>query len=207
MIDHPIFTESIQFIRRELGETSLEPLQKRILERMIHTSGDFAIRNLLRFSPDACNLGVKALKKGANILADTSMASVAIKPMSMRTINADVYNVLSWAPDEVLDGHTRTSIGMQNAWKHFQENVQERIAPLVVIGSSPTALEALLDLVSQGAKAPSLIIGMPVGFIGVEKSKLRLTDSNIPFIVLNGTRGGAALSASVVNALMRECIN
>ena len=208
MIDHPIFLESIQFIRKELGSIPLEPLPKYVLERMIHTSGDFAIKDLLRFSPNAFELGLDALKSGAGIIADTSMASVAIKPMAKRTINAHVHNVLDWAPKQTPECSTRTGIGMKNIWKSLGPDSQSSIAPLVVIGSSPTALEILLDLVEKGNEPPSLIIGMPVGFIGVEKSKrLLITQTNVPFISLEGTRGGAALAASVVNALLRESIN
>ena len=46
---------------------------------------------------------------------------------------------------------------------------------------------------------------MPVGFIGVEKSKQKLL-SNFSKIVPNLTRGGVAMAAATVNALLRECI-
>ena len=207
MIDHPIFIESIQFIREELGALSLEPLQQSVLERMIHTSGDFAIKDLLRFSPNACELGLAALKRGAEIVADTSMASVAIQPMAKRTLKTQVHNVLDWAPSQSLEFATRTGFGMKQLWKSFTSDSQRSIAPLVAIGSSPTALEILLDLVDQGANPPSLIVGMPVEFIGVEKSKERLSKTNIPFVLIEGTRGGAALAASAINALLRATIN
>ena len=47
---------------------------------------------------------------------------------------------------------------------------------------------------------------MPVGFIGVEKSKNQLISTDLPRIVLNSTRGGAAMAAAAVNALLRETI-
>ena len=92
---------------------------------------------------------------------------------------------------------------MESLWKKLELEKAGNVAPIVVIGSSPTALEILLNLVSQGLKSPSLIVGMPVGFIGVQQSKDRLCKSNIPYIILNGSRGGAALAASAVNALLR----
>ncbi len=207
MLDHPIFLKSVRFIRRELGSINLDHLHQIVLERMIHTSGDFSVSSLLRFSPDAFQLGLRALKAGSVIIADTSMATVAIKPMSERTIHTPVHNVLDWAPKQTCTEQTRSAFGMQNIWKEFEPRFSENDAPLVVIGSAPTALEALLDLIEAGHHPPSLIIGMPVGFIGVENSKKRLMNSHIPFIVLEGTRGGAALAASVVNALMREALN
>ena len=203
VLDHPIFLQSIQFIRKELNTTHLNSLEQQVLERLIHTSGDFGVENLLQFTPGACQLGLKALQEGAEIIVDTSMAREAIKPMIKRTINVPILNIIDWAPNEFHKGWTRTAIGMKRLCKHLELNSQEKIAPIFVIGSSPTALEVLLDCVSEGMKHPSLIIGMPVGFIGVQKSKERLCRSNIPSIILDGTRGGAALAASAVNALVR----
>ena len=79
-------------------------------------------------------------------------------------------------------------------------------SPIIVFGRSPTALINLIDLLKGSNNVPSLIIGMQVGFIGVEKSKQKLLKSNFSKIVLNSTRGGAAMAAATVNALLRECI-
>ena len=76
--------------------------------------------------------------------------------------------------------------------------------PLVLIGSAPTALEQLLDQLDAGAPAPSLVIGMPVGFVGVPESKRRLAQTTLDQIRLDGTRGGAGLVAAAVNALLRQ---
>ena len=51
--------------------------------------------------------------------------------------------------------------------------------------------------------APSLVIGMPVGFVGVPESKRRLATTALAQIRLEGTRGGAGLVAAACNALLR----
>jgi precorrin-8X/cobalt-precorrin-8 methylmutase len=48
------------------------------------------------------------------------------------------------------------------------------------------------------------VIGMPVGFVGVEASKQRLAASGLPQIRLEGSRGGAGLVAAAINALLRR---
>ncbi len=202
-IDHPIFLESIRYIRGQLGETGLAPLEQQVLERLLHSSGDFGLKPLLRFSRNACQVGLAALQKGAPILTDTEMAAAAVRPMSFRTLKSSVHSVLEWVPKEPQEGMTRTALGMKLAWEDLLSDGKETQAPIVLIGSAPTALITLLDLVSQGATPPSLVIGMPVGFIGVIESKNRLYNSNLPSISLVGTRGGAALAASVINALLR----
>ncbi len=205
--DHPIFTESIRRIRSQLDGTGLDPLQQDVLERLIHSSGDFGIQPLLRFSAGACDVGLSALKKGALILTDTAMASAAIKPMAKRTGNSRVRNVLEWAPDDYFQATTRTAVGMELAWQELSKEFEADQKPIVAIGSSPTALMALLELVSKGAPAPSLIVGMPVGFVDVLESKLQLNRSGLNYISLEGTRGGAGLAASVVNTLLRASFN
>ena len=78
-----------------------------------------------------------------------------------------------------------------------------RPAPLVLIGSAPTAMEVLLNLVADGSGVPSLVIGMPVGFVGVAESKRHLAESGLVQIRLEGSRGGAGLVGAAVNALLR----
>ena len=202
-LDHPIFTESIRRIREQLGVTGLDPLQQQVLERLIHSSGDFGLTPLLRFTPEACELGLAALQAGAPILTDTAMAAVAVQPMARRTLKTSVRCVLEWAPDEAPNGSTRTAEGLRSAWQELAAKDADQQAPIVLIGSAPTALEALLDLVSTGAPPPSLIIGMPVGFVGVAESKRRLSVSGLAQIRLEGSRGGAGLVAATVNALLR----
>ncbi len=205
-IDHPIFQQSIKLIQSKLGSTGLDSLQQQVLVRMIHSSGDFEIKTLLNFSPDACEIALKALKAGAPILTDTSMAMAAIKPMALRTLKSEVQCVLEWSPEDVELNTTRTAKGIELAWKDLSSKYRAPRSPIVVIGSAPTALEALLDLIELGAPKPSLIIGMPVGFVGVPESKRRLSQSNFPQINLNGTRGGASLAAAAMNALLRASI-
>ena len=198
--DHPIFTESIRRIREALGPTDLDPLQQQVLERLVHSSGDLTLGDLLRFSPGACDAGLTALQQGAPILTDTAMAAAAVAPMAKRTLQTTVRTVLEWAPDQAPLGSTRTAAGMERAWRELSAVGP---APLVLIGSAPTALEVLLEQVAAGALSPSLVIGMPVGFVGVAESKRHLAESGLAQIRLEGSRGGAGLVAAAVNALLR----
>jgi precorrin-8X/cobalt-precorrin-8 methylmutase len=196
--DHPIFVESIRRIRLLLGESGLEGVEGELLERLVHSSGDPAIAPLLRFSPGACAVGLQALAFGAVILTDTAMAASAVAPMARRTFANPVHAVLDWAPAAPAVGGTRAAAGMELA-------LAAHPGAVVLIGSAPTALELLLERVAAGAlAAPALVIGMPVGFVGVAESKRHLAASNLPQIRLEGSRGGAGLVAAAVNALLRR---
>ena len=206
--EHPIFIESVKYIRSKLNVRGLDHVQQAILERIIHASGDFSLQSKLRFSPCVCVNAINALNNGAKILTDTYMAEAAISPMAKRTINTEVRCILDMAPKSLESTlTTRSAIGMRNIWLDFNAMENSSNAPFVVIGSSPTALVSLLDLVDSGCAPPSLIIGMPVGFIGVSESKRRLLKSECPFIVLEGSRGGASLAAATTNALLRAAEN
>lgn len=148
-------------------------------------------------APDLCADALKALAAGATILTDTAMAAAAVAPMARRTFANPVHSVLAWAPGRAPEGGTRAAFGLERA-------LAEHPGAVVLIGSAPTALERLLELVGAGAPAPALVIGMPVGFVGVAESKRRLAASGLPQIRLEGSRGGAGLVAAAVNALLRR---
>ncbi|MCP9890219.1 precorrin-8X methylmutase [Cyanobium sp. Aljojuca 7D2] len=195
--DHPIFRESLRLIRELPGVAAalapLTPLQQDVLLRLIHSSGDPSLAAQLRWSPGACEAGLAALAAGAPILTDTAMAAAAVAPMARRTFGNPVRSVLDWAPDQAPAGSTRTAAGMAAALAELQQPA------VVLIGSAPTALEVLL---AQGAK-PALVIGMPVGFVGVAESKRHLAASGLAHIRLEGSKGGAGLVAAACNALLR----
>lgn len=240
-MDHPIFTESIRRIRealadpaapeswRQAGQRWVDSPERDVLERCIHSSGDLAIAPDLVFSPEvgAAGLGMAALAAGAPILTDTAMAAAAVAPMARRTFGNPVHCLLDWAPEQAPPGDTRSAAAVRAAWQDLtgkqgaarqprsQANSQaDQPLPVVLIGSAPTALERLLDLVAVGGEParampalslpePSLLIGMPVGFVGVAESKRRLAVSGLVHIRLEGCKGGAGLVAAACNALLR----
>ena len=204
--DHPIFIESIRFIRSNLIKNNFNYFENKVLERLVHTSGDFNIQKLLEFSEGACEKAITSLKRGAPILTDTDMAAAAIKSMAKNTSGNSVLSAKKWFNDEDLLGLTKTAYGIEKGWIELSAKNLGFKSPIIVIGSSPTALINLLEILKNSKQIPSLIIGMPVGFIGVRKSKEKLLNTNYPRIVVNSTRGGAAMAAAAVNALLRETI-
>ncbi len=204
--DHPIFLESIKFIRSKLTKNNFNRIELKVLERLIHTSGDFQIQELLEFSENVCEKTLEALKLGAPILTDTDMAAAAIKAMANKSNGNKVFSAKKWVMDDLEISCTKTAYGIEHAWLELSRKYYGKVSPIVVFGSSPTGLEKLLDILEVCDKKPTLIIGMPVGFIGVEKSKQRLLATNLPYIVMGSTRGGAAMAGATVNALLRESI-
>ena len=204
--DHPIFLESINFIRSKLGPHNFNNLEVEVLERLIHTSGDFAIKDLLEFSQNACDVGIKACKSGAPIITDTEMAAVAIRTMAKNTQGNVVVSIRHWLNSDKKYSSTSSAYGIEKAWLELSRNNTGNASPIVLFGSAPTALEKLLDILENSKNKPSLIIGMPVGFIGVEPAKKRLLKSSYNYIVMRSTRGGASMAAATINALLRSSV-
>jgi precorrin-8X/cobalt-precorrin-8 methylmutase len=94
-----------------------------------------------------------------------------------------------------LEAGTRSATAMLNLGTRLNNAI-------VAIGNAPTALLALVDMVRESRIAPALVIGMPVGFIMARESKIELTKLAVPYITISGTRGGSALAAASINALL-----
>jgi cobalt/nickel transport system ATP-binding protein len=78
---------------------------------------------------------------------------------------------------------------------------------VIVVGCAPTALAEVNRLIDAGVLRPALVIGTPVGYVGAAEAKESLLEvserTGVPSIVLRGDRGGAAVAASMLNALVR----
>ncbi|MEG2938712.1 MAG: precorrin-8X methylmutase, partial [Oscillospiraceae bacterium] len=72
------------------------------------------------------------------------------------------------------------------------------------IGNAPTALIRLYELIAERRIAPSLIIGVPVGFVNVVESKELIMTAGVPYIVARGRKGGSNVAAAICNALLYQ---
>ena len=133
VIDHPIFLESIRFIRSHLGANDLNDLEKKVLERLVHTSGDFSVQNLINFSEGACEKGLNALKNGAPILTDTDMAAVAIKSMAANTTRNEIFTARMWFGNNNHTKLTKTAYGLSEGWKDLSAINSGSKSPIVVL--------------------------------------------------------------------------
>jgi precorrin-8X/cobalt-precorrin-8 methylmutase len=194
-----IETESFRIIDEEAGEHGWGEAEWQIVRRAIHTSADFEYANSLVFSDNAVEKAIAALKNGAGIVTDTNMALSGISKarlapfgctVTCHVADADVTEVAS------REGITRSIAAMRKAASIPSNRI-------FVIGNAPTALFELLRLTAEESVKPSLIIGLPVGFVGAEESKnaLAVADHGIPFITNIGRKGGSNVAAAVVNAL------
>jgi precorrin-8X/cobalt-precorrin-8 methylmutase len=84
----------------------------------------------------------------------------------------------------------------------MERALKENDTKLFIIGNAPTALSVLTDGINSGRVDPSLVIGVPVGFVGAAESKDELKASGAPCIITRGRKGGAPLLWQLVNAIL-----
>ncbi|MCT8268618.1 precorrin-8X methylmutase [Afifella sp. JA880] len=173
----------------------LRPLAKRV----VHSGGMPDLVADLAWSEGAGAAGRAALEAGAPILCDVAMVAAGIARWHLTAGNAIEAAVAQ--PDAArLAGElqtTRTAAG-------FSALADRLSGAIAVIGNAPTALFHLLELAEDPALRPAFVIGFPVGFVGAAESKEALIANRLglPFVALRGRRGGSAMAAAALNALM-----
>jgi precorrin-8X/cobalt-precorrin-8 methylmutase len=95
-----------------------------------------------------------------------------------------------------IDGLTRSAAGIRAAAQRYPDGA------VWAIGNAPTALAELLRLAERGELRPALVIGLPVGFVGSVAAKSALRACGLNALSNVSERGGAAVAAAAVNALL-----
>ncbi len=195
-----IYRRSFATIRAEADLARFAPDEAPVAVRIIHACGMVEIAAALRFAPGFVAAARGALRAGAPILCDSRMVANGITRARLPAANEIVCTLdAPETPDLAARiGNTRSAAAL-DLWG-------ARLGGAVVaIGNAPTALFRLLELVDAGAPKPAVVIGMPVGFVGAAESKAALVaDGRVPFLVVEGRRGGSAMAVAAVNALASE---
>ncbi|MGV1893725.1 precorrin-8X methylmutase [Agrobacterium vitis] len=193
-----IYRQSFETIRREANLDRFPAVMQPLVIRLIHACGMIDLADDIVFSQGAFEAGAAALAAGAPILCDAEMVRHGIIRSLLPTENEVIclINDVRVRPLAAWAGNTR-SAAQVNLW------AGQLGGAVVAIGNAPTALFRLLELLDQGAPKPALILGLPVGFVGAAESKAELAANSrgVPFIAVQGRRGGSAMASAAVNAL------
>ena len=193
--------ESMEIIEREIGPHPYKGHEWKIVRRIIHSTADFdfAGKNGLVFHKDAVNAGLDALKSGKNIIVDVNGIIGLLNKQNLQDFKNQVICDIS-NPDVVREA---TKLNKTRAQTAMRIRSSEMNGAIVVIGNAPTALLEVIQMVKEKAVRPSLIIGMPVGFVCASESKDELQTLDVPFITNRGRKGGSPCAAATINALFK----
>lgn len=191
---------SFEIIGQELKEQGkiLQPDTELIVKRCIHTSADFDYADNLVFSQGAVEQALAAIREGSDIVTDTQMAKAGINKRALARYGGQVHCFMSdedVAAAAKAAGTTRATASMDKA-AALGGNF------IYAVGNAPTALVRLYELIREGKINPKLIIGVPVGFVNVVASKELIMETEVPWIVARGRKGGSNIAACICNALL-----
>jgi precorrin-8X/cobalt-precorrin-8 methylmutase len=192
---------------------------RRVAVMMLYAAGDPGLAHQIRIQPRAVSEGVAALRGGSGIVTDVRMVAAAVERERLAGLGSEVVCALDQPDAERVAreaGLTRAaaaielltspsvgqaaSVGQARGPAPMRRGLDDGV---VVIGTAPTALLTLLDAVDQGRARPALIIGTPVGLVAASEAKDELIKRPIPYVTVLGTRGGSAMAAAALNALLR----
>ena len=176
--------------------------ERLIIRRVVHASGDPDIARQIKFSSSAIPCGLSAIMAGSPIFADVRMVASGINNPLVELCGCSLACVRD-ETDELKQPKERSVTRTAGAILDLGTRLNGAI---VAIGNAPTALLALLDLVDCGGVKPALVVGMPVGFVQAKESKEELMKRDVPYITVTGTRGGSAMAAATVNALLKIAV-
>lgn len=193
---------SFEIISRELKEKEivLPKEEELVTKRVIHTSADFEYANTMCYSKHAVRVAKELILDGADIVTDTNMALAGINKKVLASYGGTVHcfmgdeDVARMAREQQV---TRATISMKKAG--FIEK------PVIfAIGNAPTALIQLHKMMNNSAFRPAFIIGVPVGFVNVIPAKELFLQSDIPYIINRGRKGGSNIAAAICNAILYQ---
>ncbi len=193
--------KSFEIITSEMGNHNVLPENELVLKRVIHTSADFDYMENLVFSEGAVASGIAALKAGVTIITDTNMAKSGVNKTIMAKLGGKVECFVAdedVAKEAKERGVTRSIVAMEKAVSMYPNGI-------FVMGNAPTALIRLLELVKEGKANPSLVVGVPVGFVNVVESKDMIIEyGKLPYIIAKGRKGGSNVAAAICNAMIYQ---
>lgn len=202
LLPEEIENRSFEIISEELTRRGilLPKEQEMITKRVIHTTADFEYTETLCFSRDAVKIAKNLILNGADIVTDTNMALAGINKRMLAKFGGEPHCFM--AEEEVARlakerKTTRAAVSMERAAK-----IPKPI--IFAIGNAPTALIQLYEMIQEGAWKPAFVIGVPVGFVNVEVAKEIIMETDVPYIVNRGRKGGSNVAAAICNALLYE---
>lgn len=202
MSGEAIEARSLEIIDSEAGSHQFSADQWEVVRRLIHTTADFGLMESVRFSADAIESGVAALRSGGKIFTDSNMIRSGLSLVRLRRACP------TYGPEDLVCHVADPDIAAKSAESGLPRSlfaVRKAASMLqgglAVFGNAPVALLELNRLVMEECVRPALVIAMPVGFVHVKESKEELMSLGVPYIAVAGRRGGSPMAVSVIHAL------
>jgi precorrin isomerase len=197
-----IEARSFEIIDRQVPDRCAFPVEQwEIVRRMVHAAGDFGLAGLVKFSPDAVESGVAALRRGATIYVDSNMARSGLSLARLCGANRGYTagKIVCHVADPDVAAQA-AECGLPRSLYAIRKARNLLDGGIAVFGNAPVALLELNRLVIEEGIRPALVLAMPVGFVHVVESKQELMSLGLPFVAVEGRRGGSTLAVAALHA-------
>ncbi|NOY75233.1 MAG: precorrin-8X methylmutase [Kiritimatiellaeota bacterium] len=199
--------ESFRRVENEIDLYRFDGKRRYVVRRLIHTTADFAIADLIKFNGDPFEACLKALRRGVPIFSDSNMIKSGVSVAKLRKINPDYSrdSVRCFIADrDVAEIAAERNITRALAAVEKAEPILD--GSIVLIGNAPLALAGIVRLAVEKGIRPALVIGMPVGFVNVVEAKKLLSQTDIPHVTIEGRRGGSTLAVAALHAILEPAL-
>lgn len=173
-------------------------IEEKIIKRAIHTTADFEYLDILKISDNAAEIIKDALENKASIYTDTTMALSGINKRKLDKLGC---NYVCLVADERTVARAKEK-EITRSMAAVEIAAEDKGRKIFVLGNAPTALFKVIEMVEAGEMEVDAVIGVPVGFVGAAESKERLAETDIPYILSEGRKGGSNLAAAIINAIL-----
>lgn len=196
---------SLEIITAELEAQGIQLPDENaaVIKRVIHATADFDYVEHLTFTPHAVQRAIAALHQGTTIVTDTNMALSGVSKPGLQRLGGQAVCYMA-DPDVAAEARQQ---GTTRAVISVTRSVNEHPDCIYAVGNAPTALYEIVRQMEQGFR-PSLVIGVPVGFVNVVEAKEAVLaacrERDIPAIVAMGRKGGSTVAAAILNALIYQ---
>ena len=187
---HPIEAESYRILRSRVDTGAMEPWTRAVVERIVHTSADVDYADEIVCAEAGLARAAALLAEGTAVVVDAEMVAAGITSYETRCF----LHRPGTREFAATTGSTRSAAAVHVAAAEVPRGA------IWVVGNAPTALYALLEVADR--IDPALVVGLPVGFVGAVESKQALRDSGLPAVTNRSEKGGSAVAAATVNALL-----
>ncbi len=192
---------SFRMIGEELAERKIAvaPELAPVIYRVIHTTADFEYAETMAFSGNVMQQALDIFSRGPLIVTDTTMVYSGINKRALEALGGEARCFIAdpeIAAEAKARGVTRSTAAMERAMREERPTV-------FAVGNAPTALISLYEGIQKGYR-PALVIGVPVGFVNVVQAKEMIMETDVPWIVNRGRKGGSNVAAAVCNAILYQ---
>ena len=207
-----IYGESILIIESLLKdnadfEKAYSEAERAVVKRVIHATSDISYAETMFFTGGSAERSIDLVrekisaKEAVKIVCDSEMPRAGISRNINKNAALDLNCYIGGGFGPPGSKNTKSAVSIRAA-------IKKGLPDIIAVGNAPTALvEAMKiseSLYKDSGYAPSLIVGMPVGFVGASESKKMLYENKFFNAIGNfGNLGGSSSAAAAVNALLR----